>query len=65
MAERVSLNVKNSPALRQISYESGLDRLHPPQSQGTSKKPPMEGLGEVRCRANRIVEKTAKQWEIT
>jgi hypothetical protein len=24
----------------------------------------LERLGEVRCRANQIVEKTAKHWEI-
>ena len=64
MAERVSLNVKTSPALRQTSHESGLDRPCSAHGQGIREKSVLEGLGEVRSRANQIVEKTAKHWEI-
>ena len=64
MAERVSLNVKTSPTLRQTCHESGLDRPCSAHGQGIREKSLLEGLGEVRCQANRIVEKTAKHWEI-
>lgn len=58
----MSLNAKNSPALRQISYERRLDRLHPTQSEGDGKRPALEGIGEASRRADSIVKTTANQW---
>jgi len=64
MAERVSLNEKTSPTLRKTCNGTWLDRPRPIHGEGIREKSVLEGLGEVRSRANQIVEKTAKHWEI-
>jgi hypothetical protein len=55
---------KTSPTLRQTCYQSGLDRPRSANGEGIRKEFPVARVGKVRSRANRIVEKTAKQWEI-
>ena len=53
-----------SPTLRQTCNAAGLDRPRPTHGEGIRKEFTVARLGEVRSRANRIVEKTAKHWEI-
>ena len=63
-SQNLENNGQTSPTLRQTCHESGLDRPCSAHAQGIREKSLLEGLGEVRSRANRIVEKTAKHWEI-
>jgi len=58
------VNEKISPTLRQICNPAGLDRPRTAHGEGVRKEFIVARVGEVRSRANRIVEKTAKQWEI-
>jgi hypothetical protein len=57
-------NDEISPTLRQTCNAAGLDRPRTTHGEGIRKEFPVARVGEVRSRANRIVEKTAKQWEI-
>ena len=57
-------NDEISPTLRQTCNESRLDRPHPAHGEGIRKEFPVARAGEVRSRANQIVEKTTKHWEI-
>ena len=57
-------NDETSPTLRQTCNAAGMDRPRPTHGEGIRKEFPVAWVGEVRSRANQIVEKTAKQWEI-
>ena len=57
-------NGQISQPLRQTCNAAGLDRPRPIHGDEVRKEFPMARAGEVRSRANRIVEKTAKHWEI-
>jgi hypothetical protein len=69
MQKENSQNLENngqiSPTLRQICNAAGMDRPRLAHGEGIRKEFPVERAGEVRSQANRIVEKTAKHWEIT
>ncbi len=57
-------NDETSPTLRQTCNSAGLDRPRSTHGKEVRKEFPVARVGEVRSRANRIVEKTAKHWEI-
>jgi len=57
-------NDKTSPTLRKVCNGAGLDRPRSAHGEGIRKEFTVARVGEVRSRANRIVEKTAKHWEI-
>lgn len=57
-------NDETSPTLRQTCHQSGLDRPRSAHGEEIRKEFLVARVGEVRSRANRIVEKTAKHWEI-
>ena len=63
-SQNLENNGQTSPTLRQICNPAGLDRPRSAHGEGIRKEFPVARVGEVRSRANRIVEKTAKHWEI-